>query len=181
MKRILITGVFASGKSTLIQMIKTELEKLGKKVFVFNEVARECPLNLNYEQNLLTTSWLVMRQMENEISKLNKEYDFVIFDRGLPDIVAHTKVIISSKNEDSIFYEKLKELGEASLKSFDYVFLSLMSEKFQIQTDGLRVNDPSYQHRLESIHTDYLRNTRCKFETLLEVNSERLIQVLSII
>ncbi|SDI00761.1 Predicted ATPase [Vibrio xiamenensis] len=181
MKKILITGVFGTGKTTLINMIENRLKTINKNVKVISEVARECPFKLNHEQNAFSTSWLIMRQMENELKYANENYDFIIYDRGLPDIIAHTKIVLKNDNNDLLFYKKLEDLGKVSLDNFDYIFLSKRSDKYIIQEDGIRVDDVDYQKSLEYIHVKYLRNTGKHFISLDEDNESRLNQILGII
>lgn len=181
MIKILVTGVFSSGKTSLVSSLKSELENAGKKVAVFSEVARDCPLDLNLEQNPVSTSWLVMRQVRNEIELVDGNYDFVIFDRGIPDIIAHTKYTLKDNQEEQWFYDELEKLGKASLNNFHYVFLSKRSDKFIIEIDGMRLDDINYQKNLEEIHRNYLDKQSVEFTTLVEKNSDRLGQILSLI
>lgn len=181
MKKILITGVFGSGKTSLINLIKNKLEFLNKKVLVYTEVARECPFDLNYNQNLISTSWLVMRQIEKEMTTLDEDYDFVIYDRGIPDIVAHTNTILKEGEEDDLIYKKLEDLGKVSLNNFNYIFLSKRSGDFNIQVDDIRIDDANYQIKLEGIHIEYLNKIKSKYIPLEDKNNDRLRQVLSVI
>ncbi|EGQ7920092.1 AAA family ATPase [Vibrio parahaemolyticus] len=183
MKRILITGVFGTGKTSLIEQLSNKLNSLGKRVKVVSEVARICPFNLNKEQTMISTSWLVMAQIENEIlfSKENHDYDYVIFDRGIPDIIAHTKILTKSSNDDELYIRKLEELGKASLFSFDYIFLSKRSDNFKIQVDGMRVDDEAYQKSLEEIHIGYLENGNASYIALVENNNDRVEQISRVI
>jgi len=180
MKRILITGVFGSGKTQLVDMLEKSLCGLGYKAKSISEVARECPLKLNQEQTILSTSWLIMAQMENEI-KSRRNLDFIIYDRGLPDIIAHTREIKKETPEEKIFQKKLEELGRFSLTNYDYIFLSKRSDKFDIQLDGLRSDSIEYQVTLEKHHINYLNQTKEKYVALVGDNKDRLPQILEFI
>ncbi|WP_080631772.1 AAA family ATPase [Aeromonas dhakensis] len=178
MKRILITGVFASGKTSLIDLLRTTLEYEGEKVVVINEVARQCPFDLNKSQSLMSTSWLVMAQIKNEITQPENTCDYIIFDRGLPDIIAHTKYVLNDNHDELIFFDMLESLSESSLKSYDYVFLSMSSSKFKIDVDEIRVADVEYQKKLENIHINHLDKIKANYILLKEDNHERLQQIL---
>ncbi|MCW0507853.1 ATP-binding protein [Aeromonas piscicola] len=181
MKKILITGVFASGKTSLIELLKSTLQNAGKKVAVISEVARKCPLDLNQKQNFMSTSWLAMAQIINEMTPQSEHFDFIIYDRGLPDIIAHTQYILGGEQDELHLFEKLKELGEVSINNFHHIFLAMSSSKFKIQADGLRVDDVNYQKRLEEIHIDYLVKINSNYISLEEENGERLNQIMKII
>ncbi|MBF4338014.1 hypothetical protein EAY42_23175, partial [Vibrio anguillarum] len=124
---------------------------------------------------------LIMRQMENELKYANENYDFIIYDRGLPDIIAHTKIVLKNDKNDLLFYKKLEDLGRVSLDNFDYIFLSNRSDKYIIQEDEIRVDDIDYQKALEDIHIKYLRSTDKHFISLDENNESRLVQIFRII
>jgi predicted ATPase len=179
MKTILITGVFASGKTSLISLIKDELESKQMRTLVIDEVARKCPLELNHEQTFLSTFWMVMKQIENELVSTNQEYDYVIYDRGIPDIIAHTKSILKNNNEEKLVYNKLEELGKTCTQRFDYIFLAKKTDKLIIEKDDIRVVDRAYQEELENIHINYLNCMRLKYIPLPEFNSDRKKFVMS--
>ncbi|RFU91872.1 MULTISPECIES: AAA family ATPase [Citrobacter] len=178
MIKILVTGVFASGKTSFISLLKKELENNKKKVAFFSEVARECPFKLNHEQTITSTSWLVMRQIENEMIKLDSDYDFIIYDRGIPDIVAHAQLSEKKSDGYDFFVKQLERLGEESLKHFDFIFLSKRSNSMNIVTDSIRIDDSAYQRELEYVHIDYLKNTNSNFITLHEFNKDRIEQAM---
>lgn len=181
MIRILVTGVFATGKTSLIHSLKKELEKQEKKVAVFNEVARECPYKLNHEQTIIATTWLIMRQIENEMMDLSAEYDFIIYDRGIPDITAHAQLSEKKIDGYELFLNQLEKLGKESLKNFDFIFLAKRSESMNIATDSIRIDDSAYQRDLEHLHIEYLKNTNLDFITLQEFNKDRIQQILPIL
>lgn len=178
MIKILVTGVFASGKTSFIYLLKKELEKNKKKVALFSEVARECPLKLNHEQNIISTSWLVMRQIENEMIKPDADYDFIVYDRGIPDIVAHARLSEEKNDDYNLFLNQLERLGKESLKHFDFIFLSKRSDSMSIVIDSIRIDDSAYQRELEHVHVNYLKSTNSQFITLKEFNKDRIAQVM---
>lgn len=51
-----------------------------------------------------------MRQIENEMIKLDSDYDFIIYDRGIPDIVAHAQLSEKKLMVTSFFLTNLKGL-----------------------------------------------------------------------
>jgi predicted ATPase len=178
MKKILITGAFSTGKTSLIALVKEKLESFNKKILVFNEVARECPFDLNKKQDLVSSSWLVMRQLQNELQADTEDYDFVIFDRGLPDVISHVEYIIKD-NTGKAFLDQLKLLASVSCDRFDYIFFSKISDEFIIEADELREVDRDYQRKLEKSHLDFLKQTKALYIELPETNTERLPFIIS--
>jgi predicted ATPase len=178
MKKILITGVFSTGKTSLIKLVKGQLESFNKKILVIDEVARECPFDLNKKQDLISSSWLVMRQLQNELQADTENYDFVIFDRGLPDIISHVEYIVKD-NTDKIFLDQLKLLASVSCDRFDYIFFSKISDNFIIEADKIREVDRDYQRELEKLHLDFLKQTKALYMELPETNTERLPFIIS--
>jgi len=175
MNKILITGAFSTGKTSLIKLIKDKLETNDKKVLVINEVARECPYALNLKQDLISTSWMVMRQLQNELKTYTKDYDYIIFDRGLPDIISHTEYI----NSDKLFLNQLKLLAAESCKRYDYIYLSKISKKFKIEDDGIRLVDYNFQEELEKLLVDSLKQMKISYIELPETNIERASFIIS--
>jgi hypothetical protein len=122
-----------------------------------------------------------MRQIENEINSRDLDYDFCIFDRGIPDIISHAKYVLNYNADELLFFNKLKDLGKASLCQFDYVFVAKRSDEFPIENDGLRINDTDFQKSLEIFHLEYLNEIGSSFIVLAENNKERVGQILSVI
>ncbi len=181
MKKILITGVYASGKTSLIDLLKKSLESQGKRVVVIHEVARQCPFDLNKSQSLMATSWLVMAQLNNELTQQEATVDYIIFDRGLPDIIAHTEYVLSEEQDDLNFFRMLDTLGRTSIHSYNYIFLSTSSDEFSIHVDELRVDDVQYQKKLELLHLNYLIRSEVNYILLKEKNEDRLQQIIDVI
>lgn len=182
MKKILITGVYSSGKTSLIALLEQRLNTLNIESKVFSEVSRECPFPLNCNQTLESSCWLISKQVENELNTyLNM--DFLIFDRGLLDIFAHTKDFLSeSGNQSNIFFLNIfEELLKLSLTRFDYIFHAQSSDKYEIYDDGVRNLDKSYQIKLEEIHVDYLTKHSIEHVVLCEDNNSRVSQILEVI
>ncbi|WP_305406298.1 AAA family ATPase [Photobacterium leiognathi] len=181
MKKILITGVYASGKTSLIKLLEERLIEQGKNVLVIQEVARSCPLKLNTEQNLNSTFWLIMSQIENEINSYDNKYDYIIFDRGIPDIISHTMIVLGDSKEDLLIMDKLKTLGISSLKNFDHIFFTKKSDNYLIEKDQLRIDNRSLQELLEKHHFEYLDEINCNMTILDEHNTDRLNHILNLI
>ena len=173
MKKILITGAFSTGKTSLIRLVDDKLKLLSRKTLIINEVARECPFDLNKNQDLISSSWMVMRQLQNELEIDINTYDFAIFDRGLPDIISHVEYI-AYDDKDRIFTNQLRLLAKASCNRYDYVFFSRISDKFKINDDGVRIVDYDFQRELEKLHLDCLEQLGIPYINLPEKNPERL-------
>jgi len=180
MRKILITGVFSTGKTSLIKLVDAKLKSYNKKTLVINEVARECPFNLNKKQDLISSSWMIMKQLQNELEFDNNDYDFIIFDRGLPDIISHVEYIVQDGNDEK-YLKQLKLLAKVSCNRYEYIFFSKISDKYKINDDGIRIVDYDFQKKLEDLHLSCLEYLNLSYIELPEMNSERLDFILKII
>ncbi len=54
--------------------------------------------------------------------KLDSDYDFIIYDRGIPDIVAHAQLSEKKIDGYELFLNQLERLGKESLKNLILYF-----------------------------------------------------------
>ncbi|MBB4209744.1 AAA family ATPase [Roseinatronobacter bogoriensis] len=143
--KILITGAYSTGKSTLIAVVSKSLESSGIPVFVLSDSSREINFPLNREQGHDTTLWLLSWQISKErLSKsLGASYRVVFCDRGVPDILAHD--LEARRRGQELQSEIALQAALNWCCSYDLSFLSTIDETIPVQEDGVRVADPSYR------------------------------------
>ena len=149
MKKILVTGTFSTGKTTLCKRLDNHLRSKGIKSIVIPEASpRSCPLPINDKQTILGSLWLALKQIENEMSS-PKSKEVVIFDKGLPDIVSHTYDIKMTTSDDKQLFSQLIKVAIENIKSYDAIYMTHCSESKEIAIDGVRLNDKAYQKRIQ--------------------------------
>lgn len=146
--KILITGAFATGKSTLCEMLEKEFRLLGLSSSLLSGVPRNSPFALNKKQTHLASSWLVGEQIRLEVFHSTKAKNILICDRGIPDIISHTIILKTDKRDEKLFKILLKIAKEWS-KTYDLIFWAKLNLKFAIPKDGIRIPKKKYQIELE--------------------------------
>lgn len=174
-KKILITGVFGTGKTTLINNFTQYLNKLNISFHISPDVARTCPFDLNKNQNIKTSLYLALKQLKNERRFDVDNYAFVISDRGLPDIISHTKYILEKEVIDANLFSLLKEFGGFSCHHYDYIFYSKIAKGISLDSDKIRLTDSTFQRALERIQLDYLESLELPFITLPDLTNDRIL------
>ncbi|MFP4458385.1 MAG: AAA family ATPase [Candidatus Zixiibacteriota bacterium] len=146
-KKILISGVFASGKSTLVKKLTNRLVFEGIKVNTVGEIPRRCPFALNQNQTTLASAWLIGEQIKAEVEESIGNYDLLICDRAIPDIFSHS--IVLKREEKQATLSTIISLAKAWSNTYDLVFWAKADPNLPIETDGVRVPDKKYQFFLE--------------------------------
>lgn len=86
--KIAFVGTHGVGKTTLCYELAAWMKKREARVDMVREVARRCPLPINRETTLAAQSWILHRQIAEEI-ELSSEQDVVICDRSVLDNYAY--------------------------------------------------------------------------------------------
>ena len=86
--KIAFVGTHGVGKTTLCYELAAWMKKREARVDMVREVARRCPLPINRETTLAAQSWILHRQIAEEI-QLSSEQDVVICDRSVLDNYAY--------------------------------------------------------------------------------------------
>jgi predicted ATPase len=144
--KILITGAYSTGKSTLIADVSKSLEASGISVLILSDSSREISFPLNRDQGHDTTLWLLSWQISKErlSKKLGASYEVIFCDRGVPDILAHN--LEARRRGQELQSDVALQAALNWCSSYDLSFLSTIDEAIPVQEDGVRVTDPSYRH-----------------------------------
>jgi thymidylate kinase len=145
---IAFSGTHGVGKTTQAYRLASNLKLAGQNVAVIDELARECPLPINKESDILTQYWIISAQIKREIELMSR-YDYVIADRTIMDTLAYAVAL------GQIWLTKDSQLIPQYIKKYYKLIIILDPEKFQYQiADGVRDMDPTFRY---GVHTWLVR------------------------
>jgi hypothetical protein len=144
--KVVITGPYCTGKTTLHRLLIQELTQGGLTVAALPDVARECPLPLNDLQSDYTSLWLIGTQIAREAAAALSTADVVLCDRGIPDILAHHQDVTERDGETIL--ASMQGFLENWLETYDILLYSTVDYSKPIEPDGLRLVDETFREKL---------------------------------
>lgn len=147
--KVLVSGAFATGKTTLVKRMASSFESRGTRVLKTKDVARSCPFPLNKGQNPGVSMWLVGEQIRQEVSACLRGAELVICDRGMPDILSHTMVLDVRTPTDELYASLTTQMARLWVPTYDVILWATIDETREIVADRLREVDREYQRLLE--------------------------------
>jgi predicted ATPase len=147
--KILISGTFSTGKTTLARAVTRDLREHRAKVSLISETARYCPYPLNKNQTFETSLWLMTEQMRREIEMTIEKPSIIICDRGIPDILSHALTIPIRSEQDFSTLKTMKTIMSSWAPTYDRVYWAKIDHEYNIIRDELRISDDVYQLQLE--------------------------------
>jgi len=93
--KIGFTGLHASGKTTTIHDVATELERAKVKVFVMDEMAgkaSEGGFDLHRDKGFALQLWLIAAQIKLELEATRRGYDVILVERPVMDALPYARV-----------------------------------------------------------------------------------------
>jgi predicted ATPase len=166
MRKLLVTGAHSTGKTSLVRAIVGDMASIGRTTFVVTDIARECPFPIGLGQTDRSTLWLLHQQVAEELRAEAAGADWIVCDRGVPDILAHWTDICLRNPIGSKLMEGLYTYMALWSLSYTYVFLSLADGNIPLEPDGLREVDPEYRCRIEELITKELCGLGVSFVAL---------------
>lgn len=148
--KVIITGAYCTGKTTLFHALDRELRNLGLSVASMPDLARNCPLPLNLEQTDISSIWLATTQIAREVEAEASAGDVVLCDRGIPDIMGHIASAQSAQIGGDLIRSFEPALSEWN-RTYDVILYSTLNPRIPIVRDGLRVLDPAYREKLDEL------------------------------
>lgn len=149
--KILITGTYSSGKTTLCQKILGACLSNGWQATAPIEIARTIKIPLNTQQNNEISSFLIGAQLSAE-KLFENTNDIFICDRGIPDIWSHNLAL--KQVGFDIKCSALEALARTWSQSYDFVIQSTCDHSIAIPEDGIRNTSTSYREMLELCHRE---------------------------
>ena len=147
MIKVIVTGAYSTGKTTLVGDLAAAVVQDGWTCEVLADLSRRCPLPLNTDQTDDTTLWLIGSQVAAEIEASARGVDVVLCDRGVPDILAHHLEVLSRRAEQRV--ELLRPFLDRWMATYDLMLFSRVDETIPIEADGLRSTEATYRTLLD--------------------------------
>ena len=144
MHRIIFTGAQGTGKTTILNYYKEQGSLVITEV-VRNLSKKGVKINRDGDEDGQT-------KIFKEYKKLLGVRDFQGYfsDRGLIDVVAYTKQLVTEGKVSQEFYEKqVKNLKKFIADNPDIVYLYFPIE-FAIEDDGVRDTDENYRNTIDA-------------------------------
>lgn len=137
--KLAFIGSHGVGKTTLAYSVAARLKAHDISLEVVREVARRCPLPINEETGLASQSWILHRQISDEIVA-SHQYDVVICDRSILD--NYTYLLLAAGPQRG-----LEGLIDSWMPSYDLlVHIPILD---QPSADGVRSTDPGFQRAVD--------------------------------
>lgn len=92
-KKIGLTGVHGSGKTTKVKELSDHFADVNKTIIIVDEVARSCPHTLG---TIEAQEWIWYEQMSREKYAMTQDVDVVICDRTVLDNLMYYRDIIEN-------------------------------------------------------------------------------------
>jgi nicotinamide riboside kinase len=162
MLKVIITGAFSTGKTSLVASLADALISSGLTVARVPDVSRGCPVPLNRDQTDDASLWLLTTQISREIAASLGQEAVMLCDRGVPDVLAH-HLEVQARNDDG----KIRLLApflDNWLETYDLIFFSRLDEEIPIVPDGLRIEDAAYRTMLDGFAAEILSGRKQVYE-----------------
>jgi hypothetical protein len=177
--KVLITGAFSTGNTTLIERLELSV-KPRHSVAVVPDVARQCPFPLNREQGVDGTLWLIAKQLFNELEISRSRPDILLCDRGVPDILAHLEEV-RQRAAAGVLAELMKPFLVEWCKSYDLVFASKIDRSLTVESDSYRLADNNFRAEMERLSDTVLAEILPNAIPLVSTPEGRVKQVVNLV
>lgn len=144
--KVAFIGSSCCGKTTTLWEIGSRLKKLGRTDFtLIQEVARECPYQINENSTFETQNWILMNQILTE-AEGHRLYKHLICDRSVWDNVVFADALRRRKFTVATWNQRKYLLRVANnwnaIQPYDVLFLF---SPLPYKVDGQRSKHPAFQ------------------------------------
>ena len=157
--KIGITGVHASGKSTLARKLIERSKQSGKTVYFVTEVARNCPYPLGTVE---TQEYIWHNQMTQEKFAMQQDVDTIICDRTVMDNLCYYHAIIEKEigmgKHMGLWYRWscLYDQAIAWMPTYRHVIRLPMNLEWLKVDDPIRPKDVRYARQIDALFDRYV-------------------------
>ena len=143
--KIAFTGTHGTGKTTAVYELALQLKKEypDKSVGIVLETARRCPLPINKNATRKSQLWIFTNQVQLEIEH-QIDYDIVICDRSIFDVIAYTRLGDYNELADS-----LEKVAYQYMDSYDEIIFKKTENNQFCFADGVRDMDNDFRMKVE--------------------------------
>lgn len=163
--KILFTGSFCSGKSTMSELLNSELKdsilipEVTREVLkVFGKVDWSIPELRNY---------IFLKQLIEEEKALQLQPKYIVVDAGIISIFAHDNALLGKSQSRNRLLEYFR------YKSYDIIFLC-SHEEIKIEDDGERFVDEGLRYDIYMEVKNILEMMKIEYHELKGTIQERL-------
>lgn len=179
MLKVLVTGAYSTGKSTLVESLASNFRERCS-VAVVPDIARQCPFKLNRAQDEKGTLWLLTRQISNELEFSINCPDVLLCDRGIPDILAHLEEA-RTRGAAGVYPGLLKPFLIEWCRTYKLVFVSKIDSRLPTVRDAIRIPDQEFRAQMEAFSNAVLAEFTPQARTLALSSCKRLAESLELI
>ena len=166
--KILITGSFCSGKSTLVNALESHLEN----VYVIPEVTREILAlygKVDWSRPELR-DYILVKQLIEEEKAMKSNAKYIIVDSGIVSFLAHDKVLLPGDNH------RQDVLAYFHHNPYDLVFVCDHNE-VAIDDDGERYTNEKLQNCIYERIIEVLQLCEINYQYVVGTRESRLANV----
>ncbi|MBS5528242.1 MAG: ATP-binding protein [Prevotella sp.] len=170
--KILITGSFCSGKSTLVNALASQLEN----VYVIPEVTREILAlygKVDWSRPELR-DYILIKQLIEEEKAMKSNAKYIIVDSGIVSFLAHDKVLLPGDNH------RQEVLTYFRHNPYDLIFVCDHNE-VDIDDDGQRYIDDNLRNNIYKVMLDVLLKEECLYCIIKGNVRNRIKQILNML
>jgi nicotinamide riboside kinase len=179
MFKILVTGAFSTGKTTLVHRLERDLFQ-RHTVTTLPDIARQASFPMNKNQDENATLWLLTKQVSNELEMLRRELDILICDRGVPDILAHHEEV-RARSLPTARSDLLRPFLFEWCKTYDLTFLLKIDVNIPTEVDQLRVANDQFREEMQALSEKVLAEYALQAKVLSTNPQRQLGEALGII
>lgn len=162
--KVLITGTFCSGKSTLVSDLDNRLPNFTKVLEPARELITTLP-DIKWEREYIRM-YLTVRQVVEERLALIK-FNNILVDAGTISNIIHENVLTKTNNSERI-------VDELVSSTYDLIFLCDFRE-IEFHDDGKRIKDLELRENLHKSIVKYLNDKDLKYHLVSGTREQRLL------
>lgn len=134
--KIGVAGTHSTGKSTLVSMVRRELEREGLRVGQVEDLAtraRDLGFPILMHHTYESTLWIMAECMRQE-AELALSSDVIIVDRPVPDALGYllAALDISGRLEDPRRLQELESISVAHVGDYDSLVLTVVDNSLPL-------------------------------------------------